>query len=89
MEIAARGIMVSNKMLRVYLDALLNDTLRGVTRVPALLLINPTQSLSSLNLGAYEVLASEPLHDIKGHIINLITELPYVLPPDTATNVIT
>jgi hypothetical protein len=25
--------------------------------------------------------ASEPLRDLKGHIINLITELPYVLPP--------
>lgn len=32
-------------------------------------------------LAKYEVVASEPLHDLKGYIINLITELPYVLPP--------
>jgi hypothetical protein len=25
--------------------------------------------------------ASEPLHDIKGHLINLITELTSILPP--------
>lgn len=32
------------------------------------------------------MIASEPLHDLKGHIINLITELPHVLPPgETAT----
>lgn len=31
-------------------------------------------------------MASEPLHDIKGHLINLITELPHILPPgDTKT----
>lgn len=47
--------------------------------MPALLLTDPSRSLSSLNLDRYEVVASEPLHDLKGHIINLITELPYVL----------
>ena len=28
----------------------------------------------------YEIVASEPLHDIEGHLINLITELPSILP---------
>ena len=33
-----------------------------------------------MNLEKYEIVASEPLHDIKGHLINLITELPSILP---------
>ena len=46
----------------------------------------PTQNLSEINLDKYEVVASEPLHDIKGHIINIISELPYILTEgDTAT----
>lgn len=54
--------------------------------MPALLLTNPTQNLSDINLDKYEVVASEPLHDIKGHIINIISELPHILPEgDTAT----
>lgn len=81
-ELGARGICIEG-MLKDHLQKTLNETLRGVMRVPALLLTDPTQCLSSLNLLKY---ASEPLHDIKGHIINLITELPYVLPPgDVAT----
>lgn len=65
---------------------LIQDILRGVVRVPAVLLTDPSCSLLSLNLDRYEVVASEPLHDLKGHFINLITELPYVLPDgDIAT----
>ena len=63
--------------------ASLDQILKGVMRVPALLLTNPTQQLSSLNLQNYEIVASEPLHDIKGHMIN---QLPSILPPgDTKT----
>jgi hypothetical protein len=80
-ELEARGILVDSTMKRGDLDTLLNEVLRGVSRVPALLLTNPLQQLSSLNLGKYEIVASEPLHDIKGHLINLITELPSILPP--------
>ena len=79
-ELTARGIHINSSMHKNDLQAILDRTLRGVTRVPALLLPNPTQSLTSLNLERYEILASEPLHDIKGHILNLITELPYILP---------
>lgn len=85
-ELEARGVVINKKMLRDDLQASLDQILRGVMRVPALL---PTQQLSSLNLDKYEVMASEPLHDIKGHVINLITELPSILPPgDTATKCI-
>ena len=79
-ELTARGIHINSSMHKNDLQAILDRTLRGVTRVPALLLPNPTKSLTSLNLERYEILASEPLHDIKGHILNLITELPYILP---------
>ena len=67
-------------MLRAELQKLLDEILKGVVRVPALLLENPTQDLTSLNLGKYEIVASEPLHDIKGHMIHLITEIPDILP---------
>ena len=85
-ELRARGVSNTKKMHRENLQKSLDQILRGVVRVPALLLTDPIASLASLNLGMYEVVASEPLHDIKGHIINLITELPYILPPgETAT----
>ena len=45
-------------------------------RVPALLYNNPNATLESLNLGGYEVLPCELMHDISHHIENLLTELP-------------
>ena len=80
-ELEARLVFVHDKMPKAELQQLLDQILKGVAQVPALLLTNPTQELSSLNLERYEVVASEPLHDIKGHAINLITELPNILPP--------
>jgi len=60
----------------------LNNTLRGILRgaqrVPSLL-ANPTLSLEAVNLQLYTILDSEPLHDLKGHLINLFTELPFIL----------
>ena len=57
----------------------LNKILRGIQRVPSILLTNPGQSLADFNLEQYQVLDCEPLHDIKGHISNVLTELPAVL----------
>ena len=57
----------------------LNKILRGIQRVPSILLTNPVQSLADFNLEQYQVLDCEPLHDIKGHISNVLTELPAVL----------
>ena len=61
----------------------LNNTLRGILRgaqrVPSLLLANPTLSLEAVNLQLYTILDSEPLHDLKGHLINFFTELPFIL----------
>lgn len=84
-ELTARGTQdtsVKKEVLREMLDCIL----QGVVRVPALLLPNPTRTLTSLNLQKYEVLASEPLHDLKGHLINIITELPFILPPGDTTS---
>ena len=57
----------------------LQKILCGVQRVPTMLINNPSQSLSELNLELYTILDSEPLHDLKGHLINLLTELPHIL----------
>ena len=50
--------------------------LKGVQRVPSLLLLKPDQKLCNLNLQNY----CEPMHDIKGHLLNLFEELPSILP---------
>ena len=57
----------------------LKSTLRGAQRVPSLLLLNPTQMLSDMNLDHYTILDCEPLHDLKGHIQNIFDELPKLL----------
>ena len=54
--------------------------------MPSLLIHNPTQPLGQLNLDLYQVLDCEPLHDLKGHINNVITELPSILDPAIKTH---
>ena len=54
----------------------LKKNLKGVQRVPSLLLTNPTEPLENLNLQHYQILDCEPLHDLKGHLSNLLQELP-------------
>ena len=56
----------------------LSDILRGSVRVPALLSNAPEMVLVDLNLSNYSILPVEPLHDIKGHMINIFMspELP-------------
>ena len=53
--------------------------LKGVQRVPTLLLDTPDRKLEDINLHRYCILDCEPLHDIKGHLMNLFTELPYII----------
>ena len=53
----------------------LKTTLHGVQRVPSLLLLNPSETLSELNLDCYTILDCEPLHDMKGHIQNIFEEI--------------
>ena len=79
-ELEARGCNTAGK-LKQQMQAELDSILKGVQRVPTVLVSHPQQSLASLNLLQYEVLDCEPLHDLKGHIRNLLTEIPYLLPP--------
>ena len=82
-ELIDRGLFnfPSNKQGRLHA---LKGHLRGVQRVPALLLLNPTIDLNDVNLINYSVLAFEPLHDLKGHIAKLLDRLPGVI---TSSNV--
>lgn len=56
----------------------LNAILKGEQRVPSLLLLNPSQPLTALNLQHYEVVACERVHDLKGHRANLLSELVHI-----------
>ena len=86
-ELEAREVYVDEAMLKPQLQSLLEDhILRGVSRVPALLLTDPMQELASINLDRYEIVASEPLHDIKSHLVHVMNELPHILPPGDTRN---
>ena len=56
---------------------------KGAQRVPSLLIMNPSKSLKEMRLNDYEILDSEPLHVLKGHFINLLTRIPYLLHGDS------
>ena len=79
-ELQTRGVQTQG-MLKPQLLSTLTDILQGAQRVPTLLTLYPTQPLSSLNLNKYEVLDCEPLHDLKGHLYNLLPEIPNLLQP--------
>ena len=75
-ELSSRGQWdISRK--KPELATSLIEILKGVQRVPTLLIGDPTQSLCFLS--AYEILDTEPLHDIKGHLTNLFEELPFLV----------
>ena len=74
-ECKARGLPTEN-LLKPELEKELRSHLGGVQRVPSLLFPNPTSTMGDLNLGNYEVIPVEPLHDIKEHISNITKELP-------------
>ena len=51
--------------------------MHGTQRLPALFFYERTKTAEDLMLKEYEILPCEPLHDVKGHIINLYEEIPY------------
>ena len=59
------------------LQSKLEDVIHGIQRVPALIYFNSINDISQLNLQFYEILFTEPLHDILNHIKNLYAELPH------------
>ena len=66
----------SDVLLKPALKAQLKEDLKGIKRVPALSFPAQTTSMKELNLGSYEVVPLEPLHDLKEHINNILKELP-------------
>ena len=73
-ELVYRGIF--NDGNKTQQQGYLTKEMRGKQRVPALLYNNPMVKLQDLGLQDYEILPTEPLHDIGHHIENIFTELP-------------
>ena len=69
------------------MNALLENEVHGIQRVPVLMYNNPLDTLESLNLSKYEILFTEPLHDISNHIKNLYQEIPYHVPKNKKKDV--
>ena len=57
---------------RVELDKELAQLQKGTSNLPALLQTTPEATLESCNLSYYEVLPAKPLHDLKGHLSDII-----------------
>lgn len=72
-ELEKRGVNTTGKK-KPQLEKDLEDLQKGISNVPAILQQTPDASLDSLNLERYEVFPTEPLHDLKGHIHNIIEE---------------
>ena len=71
------------------LGKMLQNEMNDIQRVPALMYNNAFKSLEEVNLQNYEILPSEPLHDITEHIKNLFAELPTHLPKEEKKNYLT
>ena len=54
----------------------LSQELREISKVPALFYSTPPETLENLNLQFYDILPSESMHDIAGHISNIFEESP-------------
>ena len=78
-ELRARGVADVLKN-RPEIQRHLQEIFKGVQRVPSLLLLNPQQNLADLNMEEYTIMDCEPMHDLKGHLLNLFSELPSILP---------
>ena len=77
-ELRARGVPTCNRK-KPELQQELRDILEGIQRVLSLLLFDPPQNIQQTALARYEILASEPLHDLKGHLSKLLNEMPSLL----------
>ena len=78
-EFTSRRVRDTTDLKKPELQQKLKSILQGVQHVPTLLLTSPEQSFSALNLLDYTVLDCEPPHDLKGHLGNILKELPYIL----------
>ena len=62
-------------MNKKQLQQILTEAHKGICNFPALVANNATTSMNDLNMQDYEVASLEPLHDFKGHMQNLISEI--------------
>ena len=72
-ELILRGASITGKK-KPALEKDFDELRAGIANFPALLQQNPNVTLQSLNLDHYEISPSEPLHDLKGHLGNIIEE---------------
>ena len=76
-ELKSRNVDLTNlKSTKKDLVPQLKKALRGIKRVPTLLLHNPVEDLSQMGLARYEIVMVECMHDIANHIDNILEELP-------------
>ena len=80
-ELSKRKVDFKGKSTKKDLYPMLKLTLKGNKRVLILSFYNPSADLEHLNLSFYEVAMVEPMHDIAGHIENILTELPHHMHP--------
>ena len=73
-ELERREENTANKK-KPELEEMFTELRAGINNVPALLQKDPTVSISSLHLDRYEIRPTEPLHDIKDHLSNMIEEI--------------
>ena len=75
-ELDERGIKYSSIDNVADLKKQLVTAMQGIKRVPSLLYYCPENDVYSSELKYYEIMACEPLHDIKEHIDNIYREIP-------------
>ena len=79
-ELNSRNVYNFNDNNKENMNKLLRHHLNGVQRVPSFFYSTPSiNNFHELHLENYEVSGVEPLHDIAGHIKNIIEEIPYHL----------
>ena len=72
-ELTIRGINTDG-MRKPEMEELFDEMYAGMNNVPTLLQPNP-ESFSDLQLYKHEISPTEPLHDLKGHISNIMDEV--------------
>ena len=79
-ELKSRNVDLTNlKSTKKDLVPQLNKALRGIKRVPILLLHNPVVDLSQMGLARDEIVMVECMQDIANHVDNILEELPHHL----------
>ena len=76
-ELHQRKVKLTSSLSQKQLMDLLLYEIHDIQRLPSLLHDYPNHDLEELSLSQYEILPTEPLHDISNHIKNIYHELPF------------